>query len=79
LRFGGLFHDIGKLAVPDAILTKADRLTPDEYERIKEHSAEGARIVAKFGRLRDSVVMITTTSAGTGRATPTAWPARRSP
>ncbi|HEY7561083.1 MAG TPA: HD-GYP domain-containing protein [Gaiellaceae bacterium] len=57
-RFGGLFHDIGKLAVPDAILTKPDRLTADEYERIKEHSAEGARIVAKFGRLRDSVAMI---------------------
>ncbi len=53
LRFGGMFHDIGKLAVPDSILTKPDRLTPEEYERIKEHSAEGARIVAKLGRLRD--------------------------
>jgi putative nucleotidyltransferase with HDIG domain len=58
LRFGGLFHDIGKLAVPDSILTKPARLTPEEYERIKEHSAEGARIVAKLGRLREAVPII---------------------
>jgi putative nucleotidyltransferase with HDIG domain len=58
LRFGGMFHDIGKLSVPDSILTKPDRLTPEEYERIKEHSAEGARIVAKLGRLREAVPII---------------------
>ncbi len=58
LRFGGMFHDIGKLAVPDSILTKPARLTPEEYERIKEHSAEGARIVAKLGRLREAVPVI---------------------
>jgi HD-GYP domain-containing protein (c-di-GMP phosphodiesterase class II) len=33
-------------------------LTEDEYELMKRHSAEGARIVAKFGRLRDSVMII---------------------
>lgn len=58
LRFGSLFHDIGKIAVPDSILTKPDRLTPDEYDAIKEHSDAGARIVAKFGRLRDAVPVI---------------------
>jgi putative nucleotidyltransferase with HDIG domain len=58
LRFGGLFHDIGKIAVPDLILTKPDRLTVEEYEAIKHHSAEGARIVAKFSRLRDTVPVI---------------------
>ena len=58
LRFGGMFHDIGKLSVPDSILTKPDRLTPEEYEGIKEHSAEGARIVAKLGRLREAVPII---------------------
>jgi putative nucleotidyltransferase with HDIG domain len=58
LRFGGLFHDIGKIAVPDSILTKPERLTPEEYNAIKEHSAEGARIVAKFSRLRDTVPVI---------------------
>jgi putative nucleotidyltransferase with HDIG domain len=58
LRFGALFHDIGKIAIPDVLLTKPGRLTEDEYELMKRHSAEGARIVAKFGRLRDSVPII---------------------
>jgi putative nucleotidyltransferase with HDIG domain len=58
LRFGGMFHDIGKLAIPDSILTKPATLTPEEYERIKLHSAEGARIVARLGRLREAVPII---------------------
>jgi putative nucleotidyltransferase with HDIG domain len=58
LRFGALFHDIGKIAIPDILLTKPGRLSEDEYELMKRHSAEGARIVAKFGRLRDSVAII---------------------
>ena len=53
-----LFHDIGKIAIPDVLLTKPDRLTADEYELMKRHSAEGARIVSKFGRLRESVPII---------------------
>jgi putative two-component system response regulator len=38
-------HDLGKIAVPDAILTKAGKFEPDEYEIMKTHAAEGARIV----------------------------------
>jgi putative nucleotidyltransferase with HDIG domain len=58
LRFGALFHDIGKIAVPDAILVKPGKLDDLEYTRMKTHSAEGARIVEKFGRLRDAVPII---------------------
>ena len=58
LRFGSLFHDIGKIAVPDGILVKPDKLTPWEYAQMKTHSAEGARIVGKFGRLREAVPVI---------------------
>jgi putative nucleotidyltransferase with HDIG domain len=58
IRYGALFHDIGKLAVPDAILTKPAVLSEDEFELIKLHSAEGARIVGKFGRLRAAVPII---------------------
>jgi putative nucleotidyltransferase with HDIG domain len=54
----GLFHDIGKLGVPDAILTKPAKLTEQEYELMKQHPADGAKIVAKFGRLRDGVPLI---------------------
>jgi putative nucleotidyltransferase with HDIG domain len=58
IRYGSLFHDIGKIAVPDAILAKPGRLTPEEYETIKRHPAEGADIVAKLGALRAAVPLI---------------------
>jgi putative nucleotidyltransferase with HDIG domain len=58
LRFGALFHDIGKIAVPDAILVKPTKLDYWEYTRMKMHSAEGARIVGKLGRLRETVPII---------------------
>jgi putative nucleotidyltransferase with HDIG domain len=58
LRYGALFHDIGKIAIPDAILTKPGALTDEEYDVMKTHSLEGARIAAKFGRLRESVPVI---------------------
>jgi len=58
LRFGSLFHDIGKIAVPDGILVKPGKLDYWEYRQMKTHSAEGARIVGKFGRLRSAVPII---------------------
>ena len=58
LRLGALFHDIGKIAVPDGILTKPGRLTSDEYAVIKRHSAEGARIIGKFSRLHGAVPIV---------------------
>ncbi len=38
-------HDLGKIAVDDAILRKPDRFTPEEFDKMKTHAAEGARIV----------------------------------
>lgn len=38
-------HDIGKVAVDDAILRKKGRFTDDEYDKIKKHSAEGGKLV----------------------------------
>ena len=38
-------HDLGKIAVDDAVLRKPGRFTPEEFEKMKEHAAEGARIV----------------------------------
>ncbi len=38
-------HDIGKIAVPDAILMKPGRLTEEEFDKIKEHPAVGAQIL----------------------------------
>ena len=58
LRFAGLFHDIGKIGVPDAILTKPDRLTELEYEIVKRHPEDGARIVGRLHRLHATVPAI---------------------
>ena len=38
-------HDIGKIVVPDYILKKPGRLTPEEFDEIKRHASEGSRIV----------------------------------
>lgn len=43
----GLFHDIGKLCIPDSIIKKPDRLTNEEYDVIKTHTIEGYRILQK--------------------------------
>ncbi len=40
-------HDLGKIAVDDAILRKPGRFTPEEYEKMKIHAAEGAKVVRK--------------------------------
>jgi putative nucleotidyltransferase with HDIG domain len=58
LHFGGLFHDIGKLAVPDTILWKPAPLSTEEYEVIKRHPADGARILERFSHLREAVPLI---------------------
>ncbi|MCR5151042.1 MAG: amino acid permease [Clostridiales bacterium] len=41
-------HDLGKIAVDDAILRKPGRFTPEEYEIMKSHAKEGARIVKEI-------------------------------
>ena len=46
LRVGGLFHDIGKIGVPDSILSKDSKLTDDEYSEIKKHPTIGADILS---------------------------------
>ncbi len=45
LALAGLFHDIGKIAIPDHILGKQDALTAEEYERMKTHTEAGYQIL----------------------------------
>lgn len=45
LKAAALLHDIGKVGIPDAILSKKGKLTEAEYERIKRHPDDGAKIV----------------------------------
>jgi len=46
LRRAAPLHDIGKVAVSDTILLKPGRLTPEEFDAMKEHTTAGARILA---------------------------------
>lgn len=46
-------HDLGKIAVDDAILRKPGRFTPEEFEVMKKHSAEGSKIVSEVLRESD--------------------------
>ncbi|MBQ1492725.1 MAG: HD-GYP domain-containing protein, partial [Blautia sp.] len=41
-------HDIGKIAIPDSILNKPGRLTDEEYQIMKSHTVEGAKILEGF-------------------------------
>ncbi len=48
LRASALLHDIGKLAVPEYIISKPGKLTPDEFEKMKTHTIVGAEIVEQI-------------------------------
>src|SRR5438034_7326191 len=50
LRAAAVLHDIGKLAVPEHIISKPGRLTPEEFERMKVHPLVGAEILEQIGR-----------------------------
>ncbi|MCQ2457321.1 MAG: HD domain-containing protein [Clostridia bacterium] len=46
-------HDIGKITIPDSVLLKPGRLTREEFEQMKEHSARGAEIIQKMSGIWD--------------------------
>jgi putative two-component system response regulator len=52
LRRGGIVHDIGKVAVPDAILLKPGKLTPEEWKIMRQHPAAGESICAPLKTFR---------------------------
>ena len=51
-RRAGVVHDVGKIAVPDAILLKPGSLTVDEWKLIREHPVVGERICAPLKSFR---------------------------
>ena len=58
LRRGAVIHDIGKIRIPDAILDKPGRLTPAEYELVKQHPVFGEQIVAPLDSVHDVIPLI---------------------
>jgi len=58
LGTAALFHDIGKIGMPDSILTKPDQLSRSEAAIMREHANRGAEIVSRISSLQDSVPAI---------------------
>lgn len=51
-----MMHDIGKIAIPDSILNKPGRLTPEEYEQMKMHSLKGAEMIERMPNINGNPV-----------------------
>jgi HD-GYP domain-containing protein (c-di-GMP phosphodiesterase class II) len=51
----GLLHDVGKIGVPESVLQKTGRLTPEEFEQMKKHPEIGARILQDIKQISDLI------------------------
>jgi HD-GYP domain-containing protein (c-di-GMP phosphodiesterase class II) len=51
----GLLHDVGKIGVPESVLQKTGRLTPEEFEHMKKHPGIGARILRDIKQISDII------------------------
>lgn len=58
LKIGGLFHDVGKIGVPDNILQKSGKLSNDEYSEIKNHPTIGAHILSTASIFQDILPIV---------------------
>lgn len=58
LEQASLLHDLGKIGIPDYILTKPGRLSPQEWEEIKQHPLKGAKIIEPLEFLNGDVKLI---------------------
>ena len=60
LTLAGLLHDIGKLAVPNNLITKPGKLTALEYNKVKEHAVEGYKVLKSLDideRIKQAALM----------------------
>ena len=53
LEFGARLHDIGKIIIPDEILNKSDKLTPEEWQLMRQHPMAGAKILEEITHLQN--------------------------
>lgn len=58
LTLAANFHDIGKIGIADSVLLKNDKLTEDEYERIKLHPVIGENILSTSETFKDALPLI---------------------
>ncbi len=50
MAIGSIMHDVGKIAISDVILNKPGRLTPEEFEVMKQHTVKGALLMEQLCR-----------------------------
>jgi len=58
LEIAALFHDVGKIGIPDQVLNKPGKLTDEEFNQIKEHSSIGVDILKSIEFLDDTLTII---------------------
>lgn len=58
LRVAGLFHDIGKVGIPDSILQKNGKLTTEEYAQIKQHPSLGKKMLSSISAFNDILCIV---------------------
>lgn len=58
LRRGGVLHDIGKLGIPDSILLKRGKLTPEEWVVMKQHPVIGAKLCSPLRTMSKTIDII---------------------
>ena len=58
IHVAGLFHDVGKIGIPDSILLKNGPLTNEEFQTIKGHPAEGERIIASYAPFKQLLSIV---------------------
>lgn len=58
LKRGAILHDVGKIGVPDDILRKPGPLTPEEFDRIRQHPIQGVTILEPLQSVRDALPVI---------------------
>ncbi|MBI3595989.1 MAG: response regulator [Nitrospirae bacterium] len=58
LQYAAILHDIGKIGIPESILKKPGKLTPEEYEVMKQHPVLGARIIQPIKFLEPVVPLV---------------------
>ena len=52
IALAAVMHDVGKIAIPDAILNKPGRLTPEEFQVMKPHTPQGSVLLSKIPQMR---------------------------
>ena len=53
ISLAAIMHDVGKIAIPDAILNKPGKLTPEEFEVMKSHTVQGGLLLQRIPQMRD--------------------------